>query len=333
MWYLSSIRWKENPSSQISADSFYLPRGEEDSLTILLTGCAPQEKDALFALVRLDMLGGRIPVILFPPQTALDAQTGYAAGNAELHQRRAVPPIKALSDSFSIPVGWYADGDSQSLIDAVNRIGVAEYELSQSLSYTWRQHFYQSPPNRQLIDGQKFLDILRYPNYRESDLEQCREGAKLIASYINSRFAAVLVKRRGAGQRSSEFGGYQPFLDFESRLPAHDLFVQAQRRSGTSLYLDRRVEQGRIFVPDAFARRQLVRPSPDQKFLFRRHTSDFHTHSYPLIRRKMLVRISRVHLTARFVLGGRFSPTAGFLKQTKISGTIRRWRFGFSRSQ
>ena len=66
---------EENPSSQISADSFYLPR-EEDNLTILLTGRAPQEKDALFfALVRLDMLGGRIPVILFPPQTALDAQT------------------------------------------------------------------------------------------------------------------------------------------------------------------------------------------------------------------------------------------------------------------
>ena len=69
---------EEKPSSQISADSFYLPR-EEDNLTILLTGRAPQEKDALFfALVRLDMLGGRIPVILFPPQTALDAQTGYA---------------------------------------------------------------------------------------------------------------------------------------------------------------------------------------------------------------------------------------------------------------
>ena len=48
---------EENPSSQISADSFYLPR-EEDNLTILLTGRAPQEKDALFfALVRLDMLG------------------------------------------------------------------------------------------------------------------------------------------------------------------------------------------------------------------------------------------------------------------------------------
>ena len=58
---------EENPSSQLSADSFYLPR-EEDNLTILLTGRAPQEKDALFfALVRLDMLGGRIPVILFPP--------------------------------------------------------------------------------------------------------------------------------------------------------------------------------------------------------------------------------------------------------------------------
>ena len=95
------------------------------------------------------------------------------------------------------PVHRYADGDSQSLIDAVNRIGVAEYELSQSLSYNEDGIFISLSAGRQLIDGQKFLDILRYPNYRESDLEQCREGAKLIASYINSRFAAVLGQTPG----------------------------------------------------------------------------------------------------------------------------------------
>ena len=75
------------------------------------------------------MLGGRIPVILFPPQTALDAQTGYATVSEAYQKGGASAAAKALSDSFSIPVDRYADGDSQSLIDAVNRIGVAEYEL------------------------------------------------------------------------------------------------------------------------------------------------------------------------------------------------------------
>ena len=98
---------------------------------------------------------------------------------------------KALSDSFSIPVDRYADGDSQSLIDAVNRIGVAEYELSQSLSYNEDGIFISLSAGRQLIDGQKFLDILRYPNYRESDLEP--------VSYTHLH-AAGIGKSHGAGR-------------------------------------------------------------------------------------------------------------------------------------
>ena len=48
---------EENPSSQISTDAFYLPQ-EEDNLTILLTGRAPQEKVPLFfALVLAKMTG------------------------------------------------------------------------------------------------------------------------------------------------------------------------------------------------------------------------------------------------------------------------------------
>ena len=149
---------EENPSSQISTDAFYLPQ-EEDNLTILLTGRAPQEKAPLFfALVRLDMLEGRVPVILFPPQTALDEQTGYAA-LSEAYQKGGAPAAaKALSDSFSIPVDRYADGDSQALIDAVNRIGVAEYELSKNLSYNKDGVFINLSAGRQLIDGQKFWE-------------------------------------------------------------------------------------------------------------------------------------------------------------------------------
>ena len=76
---------EEKPSSQISADSFYLPR-EEDNLTILLTGRAPQEKDALFfALVRLDMLGGRIPVILFPPQCPIRRNRKWVRTHKQMH--------------------------------------------------------------------------------------------------------------------------------------------------------------------------------------------------------------------------------------------------------
>ena len=101
---------EENPSSQISTDTFYLPqRGGQphhSAYRARSAGKAP----LFFALVRLDMLEGRVPVILFPPQTALNEQTGYAT-LSEAYQKAARPPQqKALSDSFSIPVDRYADG-------------------------------------------------------------------------------------------------------------------------------------------------------------------------------------------------------------------------------
>lgn len=251
---------EENPSSQISTDAFYLPQ-EEDNLTILLTGRAPQEKAPLFfALVRLDMLGGRIPVILFPPQTALDEQTGYAT-LSEAYQKGGAPAAaKALSDSFSIPVDRYADGDSQALIDAVNRIGVAEYELSKNLSYNKDGVFINLSAGRQLIDGQKFWDILRYPNYRESELEQCREGAKLIASYINSRFSAVLDQNAGAlvGGLLDLVDTNFSYVDFESRLPALTFLSKLSGDPAHAYTLTGAWNKAGYFIPDATARRQLV---------------------------------------------------------------------------
>lgn len=251
---------EQSPSSQVSADSFYLP-GEEDNLTVLLTCHDPQKGEAVsFALVRLDMLSGRIPVILFPLDTALEEQTGFGS-LAQAYQTGGAPAAaKALSDTYSIPIDRYADGDTQSLIDAVNRIGIAEYELDQDLSYHENGMPVSLSAGRQLIDGQKFLDILRYPNYKGGQLEQCREGARLIASYINSRLDAVL------GQNAESLVGglldlvdtNLSYLDYESRLPALIFLSKLSEEPAQAYTLTGGWNKAGVFIPDAPARRQLV---------------------------------------------------------------------------
>ncbi len=251
---------EQSPSSQISADAFYLP-DEEDNLTVLLTCHSPQAGEAVFfALVRLDMLSGRIPVILFPLDTALQEQTGFAT-LAQAYQTGGAPAVsKALSDTYSIPVDRYADGDAQALIDAINRVGIAEYELDQDLSYHENGMFISLSAGRQLIDGQKFLDILRYPDYKGGQLEQCREGASLIASYINSRLDAVL----GQNAESLVSGLLDlvdtdiSYLEYESRLPALTFLSKLSAQPAQAYTLTGGWNKAGVFLPDAAARRQLV---------------------------------------------------------------------------
>ncbi len=251
---------EQTPSSQISTDAFYLPR-EEDNLTILLVGHTPQNEEAIFfALVRLDMLSGRIPVILFPEQMALDEETGFGS-LAEAYQSGGAAAVsKALSETYSMPVDRYADGDSQSLIDAVNRIGIAEYELDQALSYNENGIFISLSAGRQLIDGQKFLDILRYPDYEEGQLEQCREGAHLIASYINSRLEAVLGQNAPAlvSGLLDLVDTNISYLDFESRLPALTFLSKLSGEPAQAYTPTGGWNKDGVFVPDAATRRQLV---------------------------------------------------------------------------
>ena len=245
---------------QTSADTFYLPR-EEDNISVLLSGYAEKEEGAVFfALARLDMLSGGIPVVLFPPQTILDEQTGYATLAQAYAQGGAPAAAKAIAETYSIPVDRYADIDSQSLIDAVNRVGVAEYTLTQDLSYHADDIFISLSAGRQLIDGQKFWDILRYPDYDGGVVQQCQEGAQLIAAYLNGRLSTVL----GDNAQALVSGLLDlvdtnlSYVDYESRQPALQFLSKLEGDPAQAYPLTGAWNKAGAFVPDAAARRQLV---------------------------------------------------------------------------
>ncbi|HAO68616.1 MAG TPA: hypothetical protein DEP43_07745 [Ruminococcaceae bacterium] len=248
------------PSGQVSADTFYLPR-EEDNLSVLITCQNPDAADGVFfALVRLDILGGHIPVILFPHQVILDAETGYETLFAAYQTGGPQAAAEALSASFSIPIDRYVNADSQDIIDAINRIGAAEYDLDKTLSWDENGIFINLSDGRQLVDGQKFWDILRYPGYQESGLEQCREGAQLIASYINSRLFAFLGQNAEAlvSGLLNLVETDLSYLDFESRLPALTFLSKLSGDPAQAYTLTGGWNRDGQFVPDAAAHRQLV---------------------------------------------------------------------------
>ena len=86
------------------------------------------------------------------------------------------------------------------------------------------------------------------------------EGAKLIASYINSRFAAVLGQNAGAlvSGLLNLVDTNLSYVDFESRLPALTFLSKLSGDPAQAYTLTGAWNKAGFFVPDAAARRQLV---------------------------------------------------------------------------
>lgn len=247
-------------SSEITTDSFYLPK-ESDNLSVLLIVHAGDPKEPVcFALARLDMMSGRIPILLFPKETALGEGSDYLTLGEAYKKGGSTAAVAALSKSYSIPVDRYVDGDSQALMDSINRIGVAEYQLSQDLSYNENGIFISLSAGRQLIDGQKFYDILRYPAYPGGALEGCKEGANLFSSYVNSRLASLLGSNSEAlvtgllGMVSTDIS----YVDFESRVAALLFLSKLSGDPAQPYFLTGAWNKAGEFIPDAAARRLLV---------------------------------------------------------------------------
>lgn len=247
-------------SSEITTDSFYLPK-ESDNLSVLFIGYSGAEKEPVcFVLARLDMLSGRIPVLLFPKETALSEDSDYPTLAQAYQKGGPSAAVAALSKSYSVPIDRYVDVDSQGIIDSINRIGVAEYQLSENLSYNENGIFISLSAGRQLVDGQKFYDILRYPAYPGGPLEQCREGANLISSYLNSRLTSLLSANSEAlvtgllGIVSTDIS----YVDFESRIAALSFLSKLSGDPAQPYLLTGAWNKAGLFIPDAAARRLLV---------------------------------------------------------------------------
>lgn len=175
-------------ASPVEEEPAYEPL-REDAITVLFVGIAPDEVEAdTFLLVRMDPVGGTIPVTAFPRQTLLlkggKSETladAYRYGGAEYTRDQ-------LSRELGIPIDRYVRMDMASFVIAADTVGSVEFELPRdiSLGYSGSGRMVLSQ-GMQLLDGRKAADIIHYDGHSGGELTRCAMVADLTAAIINQR--------------------------------------------------------------------------------------------------------------------------------------------------
>ena len=195
----------------------------EDGLTVLVMGVKDAESISnTYLLLRFDPLRGRIPVTSLPPQTLVVKPQGdqtpipltetYRFGGHTL-------TVQALENTLGFPIDRYAVVEADAFLKLGELAGPVQYLLGQTLDYADSERVIRLSKGTQLVDGQKALDIVTYPDYPGGDSIRAEMTASLAVQIINSKIA--LAASAGAEELFkaviNQVETDITFLDFEER--------------------------------------------------------------------------------------------------------------------
>lgn len=174
------------------ANTVYLPN-PRDSLSVLFMGVETDSAACgTFILARFDPASGKVPVAVFPPRTAIKnngkletLSEVYRFGGAEYTK-------KALGETLGIPIDRYVRIRMDSFLTCAAAIGSVEFDLPVEVTITRGGAAFTLSKGKQLLDGQKVADIIRYQDYPGGEAERCRVTAELTAAIVNQRMDVCL---------------------------------------------------------------------------------------------------------------------------------------------
>lgn len=170
----------------------YLPAAD-DSLTCLFIGADNAGENAsTFILVRFDPANGKVPVVVFPPQTAVN-NNGKIEPLAEVYRYGgAVYTREALAAALGVGIDRYARVQKDAFIAAANLVGTVEFELSDGVTLDRADMRMTLNPGKQLLDGSQAAEIIGHEGYAGGERERCLVTANVTAAIINQRMDICL---------------------------------------------------------------------------------------------------------------------------------------------
>lgn len=175
------------PEPETGGTSVYVPT-EDDALSVLFIGTYSEESPpGTFILARFDPARGKVPIIVFPPQTAVK-NSGKTESLFEVSKYGGADYTRnTLAETLGIPIDRYVSIRLDSFISGAAAIGSVEYELTEPVTITRSGAPVTFNRGKQLLDGQKVADVIRYGDYPGGELQRCRISGELTAAIINQR--------------------------------------------------------------------------------------------------------------------------------------------------
>lgn len=164
----------------------YAPTSQ-DSITVLFVGVESEASaTGTFLLARFDPVRGKVPIIVFPAQTAIK-NADKTETIAEVYRYGGVGYTKnALAETLGIPIDRYVKMRLDSFIAAAAVIGTVEYDLADTITVDHGGASVTLNQGKQLLDGQKAADVIGY-GYSGDELYRCKVTAGLAAAIVNQR--------------------------------------------------------------------------------------------------------------------------------------------------
>jgi len=173
---------KEPPASESRVyPGEYQPRAE-DALTLLAIDEGEASGRASFLLLRFSPMKEAVMVTALPPDLQIAGEgleeiyTALGAGRT----------AEKAAEFLEVPIDRTAVFSAAAVIETVNMFGPVEYTIPYPLQYGNAQEgvYISVPQGRQQIDGRTFLDLIRYPKFKEGYLHKYQLQTHLTAQLL-----------------------------------------------------------------------------------------------------------------------------------------------------
>lgn len=184
---LSPISAAEAPESSSSAETNEFKPDKAMNMNVLCIDNGSDFFGKSFVLIRLDAVKKAIYVCALPPDLKLVTKDKTDSLLSLYEYGGSKMITDAVASEFGIELSKYAVFESEDIIKFINMVGAFEYNIPYNLSYknTVADIFIKIPKGVQMIDGRTFLDLLRFPSFKEGYLHKYQVQGHSISQFIN----------------------------------------------------------------------------------------------------------------------------------------------------
>ncbi len=182
--------------SKPQVEDSYIP-SDEDDLTLLLSfheDPSAEDSPASYHLLHFDAATARTLVIPLPYQTALDTSQGTDTLDGIWKEGRGEMAAAAVGEHLQVPVDAYMDMDLAGLEEFISRCGTVKYEIAQSASFTRGERKVSLSQGKQLMDGQKIVDLGYYLRTTQGEMARNDFLAQMVGLFVELRIAPLYLE-------------------------------------------------------------------------------------------------------------------------------------------
>ena len=100
----------------------------------------------------------------------------------------------AVGEHLQVPVDAYMDMDLAGLEEFISRCGTVKYEIAQSSSFTRGERKVSLSQGKQLMDGQKIVDLGYYLRTTQGEMARNDFLAQMVGLFVELRIAPLYLE-------------------------------------------------------------------------------------------------------------------------------------------